>query len=315
MRALRFLGIITLCSLVAPMRSSGAGELSLNARSDLDSAFYEYFSAGFVRMDQFSSTNPTFQNFHDINNPAVEYGKGFDGFPNDRNFRLGHVTYDEGGLVGGTGVAPITGVTLGITLDPSDGTYENWRRFSTVTVVDLFEGAVNVVDGAPVSAVLDASVTLQVSNVFGSTVIGEYQGTFSLEGARFEFQAEGNPVFDTIWGTGPVHLKWDFSGRLTALPAYLGDYNDDGAADGADFLLWQRELGGSVTPPGSGADGDSSGMVDGGDLAIWQANFGQSNAAGAPASAVPEPTTLWSAGAGGALLAAQRRRGVRGKKL
>jgi hypothetical protein len=53
-----------------------------------------------------------------------------------------------------------------------------------------------------------------------------------------------------------------------------GDYQGDGVADGADFLVWQRLLGTSATPAGSGADGDSSGAVDAGDLAIWQTNFG-----------------------------------------
>jgi hypothetical protein len=57
-----------------------------------------------------------------------------------------------------------------------------------------------------------------------------------------------------------------------------GDFNDDGAVDGADFLDWQRGLGGEFHA---------------GDLADWRANFGET--AGGPmaqpgAAAVPEPS-------------------------
>jgi uncharacterized membrane protein len=53
-----------------------------------------------------------------------------------------------------------------------------------------------------------------------------------------------------------------------------GDYDADLDVDGGDFLLWQRSLGSSATPAGSGADGDGSGVVDVGDLSVWQDYFG-----------------------------------------
>ena len=263
-------------------------------------------------MDQFASSNPMNQNFNNISDPSVQYGQGFDGFPNDRNFRLGHITYDDSGVVNGTGQAPITGVTLGITRDPADSTYENWRRFTTETVINTFEGVVDLVNGAPVSATLDAAVTLKLSNVFGSTLVGEYPGTFSLDGGRFDFQAEGDPVLDTSFGTGPFHLAWDFGGKLTALPEYVGDYDENGAVDGNDFLLWQQEIGNTSTPAGAGADGDLSGTIDAGDLAVWQNNFGEYNPVSAPSvGAVPEPAAALMAMLGLASigsLAAQRHR-------
>jgi len=307
-----WLASIPMFCLLATAPATVGGELSLHSLADNDSAYYEYYSEGFVRMDQFASSNPTNQNFHNINNPAVQYGQGFDGFPNDRNFRLGHVTYDDSGVANGTGQAPITGVTLGITRDPANSTYENWRRFTTETVVTMFEGVVNLVNGSPVSTTLDANVTLKLSNVFGATTVGEYAGTFSLDGGRFEFEAEGAPVLDISFGTAPFHLRWDFGGKLTALPEYVGDYDENGAVDGNDFLLWQRELGNAATPSGSGADGDLSGTIDAGDLAVWQSNFGQSNPVPAPPiGAVPEPSAALLALVGLASLgslAAQRHR-------
>ncbi len=56
-----------------------------------------------------------------------------------------------------------------------------------------------------------------------------------------------------------------------------GDFNEDGWADGADFLLWQRQLGTNV-PANTGADGDGNGMVDAADLEIWRGLYGQNAA-------------------------------------
>jgi hypothetical protein len=53
-----------------------------------------------------------------------------------------------------------------------------------------------------------------------------------------------------------------------------GDFDQDGDVDGRDFLLWQRQAGGTAAPVGSGADADHSGTVNGGDLAIWSGNYG-----------------------------------------
>ncbi len=55
-------------------------------------------------------------------------------------------------------------------------------------------------------------------------------------------------------------------------PPANADFDADGDVDGADFLTWQRSLGG----PGDLADGDANGdnLVDGEDLIVWQAQFG-----------------------------------------
>lgn len=73
----------------------------------------------------------------------------------------------------------------------------------------------------------------------------------------------------------------------------VGDFNNDGLVDLADYTVWRDNLGAadSVLPPGTTDDG--SGFVDGGDYASWKANFGQPSSAIATlsVSAVPEP---WS---------------------
>lgn len=65
------------------------------------------------------------------------------------------------------------------------------------------------------------------------------------------------------------------------------DFDSDGDRDGADFLTWQRGVGG----PGGLANGDAndSGTVDGADLAIWESQYAVPPLAAI--TAVPEPTT------------------------
>lgn len=80
------------------------------------------------------------------------------------------------------------------------------------------------------------------------------------------------------------------------------DYNDDGKIDGADFLLWQRQFGTSVTAF-SGADGNGNGVVDAPDLAFWKTGFGSATPTGQiAAAAVPEPGSLLLGGVCGLLL-------------
>jgi hypothetical protein len=90
-----------------------------------------------------------------------------------------------------------------------------------------------------------------------------------------------------------------------------GDFNVDGAIDGADFLAWQQTLGRSVSVAGAGADGNGDGVVDGGDLAIWKSHFGAIGL-GATQVSVPEPVA--SGAAWMLLLFGVRRCQVRGPK-
>ncbi len=65
-------------------------------------------------------------------------------------------------------------------------------------------------------------------------------------------------------------------GRTIDVAHANGDANGDLVVDGADFLLWQRDVGTGAAVPG---DFDGMAGVDAADLAIWQANFGLVNVA------------------------------------
>jgi hypothetical protein len=62
--------------------------------------------------------------------------------------------------------------------------------------------------------------------------------------------------------------------ELNVLPG-TGDYDQNSATDGHDFLLWQRTLGANV-PPNTGADGSGNGIVDAADLTVWRGAYGGS---------------------------------------
>jgi hypothetical protein len=68
-----------------------------------------------------------------------------------------------------------------------------------------------------------------------------------------------------------------------------GDYNGDDSVDAADYVVWRKTLGQSVSQ-GTAADGDGDGTIGTPDYNVWRANFGVARAGGgSDASAVPEP--------------------------
>jgi hypothetical protein len=77
----------------------------------------------------------------------------------------------------------------------------------------------------------------------------------------------------------PPRLYIEASG--TGSPVLLGDYNDNGSVDAADYVLWRD--GGPLNNEGA-----SPNVVDQADYDFWRGRFGASSGGGAPASAVPE---------------------------
>jgi hypothetical protein len=259
------------------------GQAPLMGYADGSSRFYEYFSEGFVQMDWTHPSQPTHQSFRNISNPSTMYGAGYDAFPNDNEFRMGAVEFDDSGLIGGTGDAPITEVTFAVSKDPFDAAYTNWARFTTNTIVNSFEGTVQLVDGAPAGMTLNIDVTLEMVGFLSATTNGYYEGNFIVDGNTFDLSVvmEEDQVLDTAFGTSVVDLEWDFSGTLYNLP--LGDFNADSVVDTLDYDRWVAAYGSDDYA----ADANGDRIVDAADYTIWRDNA----AAGASAS-VPEPATL-----------------------
>jgi autotransporter-associated beta strand protein len=70
-----------------------------------------------------------------------------------------------------------------------------------------------------------------------------------------------------------------------------GDYNNDGVADAADYLVWRRNVGAATL---TNRDPNNTGVVGQPDYMSWRANFGRTAAAGSAAAAsIPEPAAVW----------------------
>lgn len=91
----------------------------------------------------------------------------------------------------------------------------------------------------------------------------------------------------------------------------IGDYNQDGVVNLADYTVWRDSLGATV-PAGTGADGSGNGTVDAADYDAWKMNFGTTSGGAlvAPiaASQVPEPQGVAAAVLGALLGGLARRR-------
>jgi pectate lyase len=101
---------------------------------------------------------------------------------------------------------------------------------------------------------------------------GSFAGQFSSITPGYSVQQQGNNLV-LFFGT----------------PVLAGDYNNDGAVNAADYVVWRRAFGNGGTLANETA---SPGVVDQADYDAWRARFGASGSgAGASTSAVPEPAT------------------------
>ncbi len=94
---------------------------------------------------------------------------------------------------------------------------------------------------------------------------------------------------------------------LASVAPLVGDYNDDGIVDAADYTVWRDSLGQSGS--GLAADGDGDGTVDADDYDLWKAHYGESTGGGSLAgtATVPEPTGLALLVVGSLILLARRK--------
>jgi hypothetical protein len=218
----RLFGLGFACfSIVFTANVGVADTLLLNGIADGNSTYVESGSDGFIEVDLYDPGTDQ-QRFHSITDPSVEYGNtAYDGLPNDANWQLGGVTYDASGLIGGTGTAPITAVSLGIEADPLDPTYYNYHRWLGTTTVNSFSGTVTLLNGAV------TDVNLTTTDTYSFTVSGltnySIPGTFTITGNRFAGDFSGPTVFG---GSS----TYDFAGTLTTVVPEPGTFTMAGLA-------------------------------------------------------------------------------------
>ena len=89
----------------------------------------------------------------------------------------------------------------------------------------------------------------------------------------------------------------------------IGDYNEDGIVDAADYTVWRDNVGAATLP---NRDAANVGVIGEDDYASWKAHFGETAGSGSltTVGAVPEPSTVMLAGMAllGSMLTIARRR-------
>jgi autotransporter-associated beta strand protein len=121
---------------------------------------------------------------------------------------------------------------------------------------------------------LDFSATDTIRSLFIDGVAQPTGAYGALGNAAADFQN------GSITGAGLL--------QVTTLPVLDdADFDADGDIDGDDFLVWQRNVGGSGGLGQGDANGDST--INGDDLTIWRSQFSGASVVAA-ASPVPEPT-------------------------
>ena len=139
-------------------------------------------------------------------------------------------------------------------------------------------------------------------------VIGE--DTFSLT-INDEEPVTDLPFYDSFGtgGVGKVRVAGNAGGAtywdavVETVEGLPGDLNADGSVNSGDLDMVRGNWGATIEP-NTGGDANGDGYVNSADLDIVRGNWGAS----APASAVPEPSTLLLLACGFGLSAARRRR-------
>lgn len=88
----------------------------------------------------------------------------------------------------------------------------------------------------------------------------------------------------TVGGTADIGA---FELQTVATPNLPGDYNANQAVDAADYVVWRKTVGTSVTQY-TGADGTGDSQIDAADYDVWRGNFGATS----PASGATVPTAV-----------------------
>jgi hypothetical protein len=254
--------------------------------------------------------------------PAIAFGVEE---PNGLIFRIPHITVETNGLDSTLGMLDVTldlsgqyttnpptiasyNVALELEGQPADvmfGSPQDMQENKLFATGNVYAGATELPHTirfakdaiAPVAA-SDGGVMVSVPFMVNP---GVTSGTFPI---RF---IPGNEL--TIPNAEALPIMFvDGSITVVAAPSPLvGDFNSDGQVDTADYIVWRKLVG--YSGPNLPADGNGDGEVDDGDYDLWRAGYGQSLSAAATAAAttIPEPATMLSVIAIGAVLMFPRR--------
>lgn len=228
-----------------PLLLHGQVTVQLDAVADQGGRYYDFTSDAFfeVGLQDPGSFNPDIEgSFSIVRLPLLCQWGAEDVFPNNENFELGYLQYDDSTITNiGTETAPIVGLDLDIQANVTDGSQiinaglNNAENSQTIVLGIDPASEVVIVDGVLKKIFLAASVRILYQNsdgvLDGETFDGEpdvfFDGTFSIFSNRFDFFVDGftvatNPSLVSFAGpnlgnTLTFRFTWDFTGTFTNL--------------------------------------------------------------------------------------------------
>jgi autotransporter-associated beta strand protein len=207
-------------------------------------------------------------------------------------------TVDSGATLGGIGNIG-SAVTVNGALAPGDGvgtlTVNNNVSFGTSGIFDVqIDAAGNVADRLNVMGNLNLSGLsdmLRLSLAGGALPLagpltiasytGSLTGTFNLDNANFTINyGDGSNDIITI-------------SNITSIDSaiLIGDYNNSGTVDAADYTIWRNNVGNPGTTL-QNRDPGNGGVVGPDDYDSWKSNFGAGGGGSLGVTNVPEPSAM-----------------------
>jgi hypothetical protein len=254
-------------------------------------------------------------------------GTGLDAF-------AGSTVNISGGSVGNTFDA-FDGSTVNISdgivstnFDAENGSLVNIAGGSIGTSFDAFVGSTTNVSGGTIGIDFDAD-SGSVVNIFGKqfSIAGTDITATLAENMPFTVAdrnvtlsgilADGTPFDFFLNSTNLSSTDYFHTGAtlsITLVSGLMGDFNDDGTVNAADYTAWRNSLGTEVAVRGDAGDGNFDGRVTQADFFVWKGHYGEANMPGFDERFpfdVPEPAgaVLFTIAAAG--VSASRRRRVR----
>jgi hypothetical protein len=121
-------------------------------------------------------------------------------------------------------------------------------------------------------------------NGFLAGILGFSNGSGNI--SRYAFDGTFLGTF-AVAGQGGLTEATAFIAVPTQPAGLIGDFNNDGVVNAADYVVWRK-----ASPTATLPNDDTPGVVDASDYADWRANFGKSASGSGAAigpSTVPEP--------------------------
>ena len=118
--------------------------------------------------------------------------------------------------------------------------------------------------------------------------VGATSATGEIRGFKWN-DLDGDGIYDALDepGLAGVTIFVDLNGNgVLDLGGILGDYNDDGRVDTADYVVWRKTLGTTFQLPNEGA---TPGVVTQADFDVWRAHYG---ASGGSTGQIAEPRAV-----------------------